>query len=82
MFGTGKDLVNERFLPPVSVTPKNGSFGNFMTELAPDLIGAGRLWASLHTNNRVYDTVLPSLKPVLKDTYERYSPVTGAFSAM
>lgn len=82
VFGTGKDLVNERFLPPVSVTPKNGSFGNFMTELAPDLIGAGRLWASLHTNNRVYDTVLPSLKPVLKDTYERYSPVTGAFSAM
>lgn len=50
-------------------------------ELIPDLIGAGRLWASLHTNNRVYDTVLPSLKPVLKDTYERYSPVTGAFSA-
>ena len=52
-----------------------------MAGLAPDLIGAGRLWASLHTNNRVYDTVLPSLKPVLKDTYERYSPVTGAFSA-
>lgn len=53
-----------------------------MSELAPDLIGAGRLWASLRTNNRVYNTVLPSLKPVLKDTYERYSPVTGAFSAM
>lgn len=77
----GKDWVGEKFLPPVSVTFKNGSFGTFMSELAPDLIGAGRLWASLHTNNRVYNTVLPSLKPVLKDTYERYSPVTGAFSA-
>lgn len=73
--------VDEKFLPPVDIIPKTGSFGNFMAELAPDLIGAGRLWASLHTNNRVYDTVLPSLKPVLKDTYERYSPVTGAFSA-
>lgn len=81
VFGAGKDWVGEKFLSPVSVTPKNGSFGTFMSELAPDLIGAGRLWASLHTNNRVYNTVLPSLKPVLKDTYERYSPVTGAFSA-
>lgn len=81
VFGIGSYSVKERFLPPVSIIPKSGSFGNFMSELAPDLIGAGRLWASLHTNNRVYDTVLPSLKPVLKDTYERYSPVTGAFSA-
>lgn len=81
VFGTGKDWVGEKFLPPVSVTPKNDSFRTFMSELVPDLIGAGRLWASLHTNNRVYNTILPSLKPVLKDTYERYSPVTGAFSA-
>lgn len=77
----GSNWVGEKFLPALSVTPKTGSFGSFMAGLAPDLIGAGRLWASLHTNNRVYDTVLPSLKPVLKDTYERYSPVTGAFSA-
>lgn len=77
----GGDSVEEKFLPSLSVTPKTGSFGSFMAGLTPDLIGAGRLWASLHTNNRVYDTVLPSLKPVLKDTYERYSPVTGAFSA-
>ncbi len=73
----GGDLVKEKFLPVSDITPKANSFGS----LAPDLIGIGRLWASLHTNNRVYDTVLPSLKPVLKDAYERYSPVTGAFSA-
>lgn len=82
VFEVGKDQVNEKFLPPVNSIPETRSFGNFMSELAPDLIGAGRLWASLHTNNKVYDTVLPSLKPVLKDTYERYSPVTGAFSVM
>lgn len=77
----GGSWLGEKYLPTVNSIPKTGSFGNFMAGLAPDLIGAGRLWASLHTNNRVYDTVLPSLKPVLKDTYERYSPVTGAFSA-
>lgn len=75
------NFLLEKYLPNPNTTIKSRSFGSFMGELAPDLIGAGRLWASLHTNNRVYDTVLPSLKPVLKDTYERYSPVTGAFSA-
>lgn len=78
----GSSQIEEKYLPNVNPNPKAGSFGNFITELAPDLIGAGRLWTSLHTNNRVYNTLLPSLKPVLKDTYERYSPVTGAFSAM
>lgn len=82
VFGLGKYKLREKFLPIPSVTPKSSSFGNFMSEIAPDLIGSGRLWASLHTNNKVYDTVLPSLKPVLKDTYEKYSPITGAFSAM
>lgn len=75
------NFLLEKYLPNPNTTIKSRSFGSFMEELAPDLIGAGRLQASLHTNNRVYDTVLPSLKPVLKDTYERYSPVTGAFSA-
>lgn len=47
-----------------------------------DLLGAGRLLSSLYTNNKVYNTILPSLEPVLKNTYERYSPITGAFSQM
>lgn len=76
---SGQNWIYETSLPSLSTTSKGHSFG--LSELVPDLIGAGRLWASLHTNNRVYNTVLPSLKPVLKDTYERYSPVTGAFSA-
>lgn len=78
----GDFWLGEKYLPTPDITPSTGSFGSFMAGLAPDLIGSGRLWASLHTNNRVYDTVLPSLKPVLKDTYEKYSPVTGAFSAV
>lgn len=55
-----------------------GILGN----LGTDLMGIGRLFGSLRTNNRVHDTLMNSLKPVLRDTYERYSPVTGAFSEM
>lgn len=55
-----------------------GILGN----LGTDLMGVGRLFGSLRTNNRVHDTLMDSLKPVLKDTYERYSPITGAFSEM
>lgn len=51
-------------------------------ESALDAINPGRLWMSLRANQRVYNTILPSLKPVLKDTYERYSPIKGAFSTM
>lgn len=72
-------ILNERFF---SDTDKPKGSGNFISKLTPDLIGAGRLFASLRTNNKIYDAILPSLKPVLKDTYERYSPITGAFSAM
>ena len=51
-------------------------------DIAPLAVGAGRLFDSLHTNNKVADVVKKSIKPVLKDTYELYSPVTGAFSEM
>lgn len=72
------------------VTPKQDNkpeqrvnkFGQFASEISPDLIGAGRLFASLRTNNRVTDTIMRALNPVLKDTYERYSPITGAFGEM
>ena len=51
-------------------------------DIAPLAVGAGRLFDSLHTNNKVADVVRKSIKPVLKNTYELYSPVTGAFSEM
>lgn len=51
-------------------------------DIAPLAVGAGRLFDSLHTNNKVADVIRRSIKPVLKNTYELYSPVTGAFSEM
>ena len=65
-----------------SLPKKSNSFGNFMTQLAPDLIGAGRLFGSIRSNNKIFDIVRKSINPVLRDTYELYSPVTGAFSEM
>lgn len=72
---------------PVTVEQKEGrNIGqgvlNVLGGLAPELIGAGRLALSLNTNNKVSKTIRPSLKPVLQDTYELYSPITGAFSEM
>ena len=54
----------------------------FAQDITPLAVGAGRLFDSLHTNNKVADVVRRSIKPILKNTYELYSPVTGAFSEM
>lgn len=54
----------------------------FWGELGTDLLGAGRLAGSIWTNNRIARTVRDSLRPKLHDTYELYSPVTGAFGEM
>lgn len=54
----------------------------FWGELGIDLLGAGRLAGSIWANNRIARIVRESLRPKLHDTYELYSPVTGAFSEM
>lgn len=54
----------------------------FWGELGTDLLGAGRLAGSIWANNRIARTVRESLRPKLHNTYELYSPVTGAFSEM
>lgn len=59
-----------------------GKITGALSEMAPDLIGAVRLPLSIRTNNKVARTIRPTLKPILQDTYELYSPVTGAFSEM
>lgn len=51
-------------------------------DLAPQALALTRLTNSIRTNNRIADTMKKATKPVLKDTYELYSPVTGAFSEM
>lgn len=47
-----------------------------------DIIGAGRLIGTLSTNKSIYDTMRSSIKPLITNTYELYSPITGAFSEM
>lgn len=49
---------------------------------APELTRAARLATSINANNKINDIGQKALSPVLKDTYERYSPVTGAFGSM
>lgn len=59
---------------------KNGT--KLIQDLAPQAIALGRLTGSLRTNNKIADTMKKAIKPVLRDTYELYSPVTGAFIEM
>ena len=58
------------------------NFRTILSEIAPEALRLGRLFDSLHTNNKVAKVIRESLNPVLKDTYELYSPITGAFSEM
>lgn len=44
------------------------NFLNKVTDFAPDIIGTGRLFDSLRTNNRVADTIRSSLNPVQEET--------------
>ncbi len=79
-----EDSRKETRINPITETPKipKPTFSDFISGITPDLIGAGRLFGSLRTNNKVADIVRKSISPVLQDTYELYSPVTGAFSEM
>ena len=60
----------------------NNSIGQRLIGFGTNILDLGRLIGSIRTNNRVAETLDESIQPVLKDTYERYSPVTGAFSMM
>lgn len=64
-------------------SPKdNSKIVNALGELGADLMGIGRLMGSIRTNNRIARIVRESLKPKLHNTYELYSPVTGAATEM
>ncbi len=77
---TGDQQTDNTYVVPVWKSAKTSK--NIPLNILPDLIDAGRMVSSLVTNNRVTNTLMESLKPVLKDTYERYSPITGAFGEM
>lgn len=66
-----------------SLSTKNNLMKNGLwEELGLDLLDAGRLAGSIWANNRISKIVDKSLRPRLHNTYELYSPVTGAFSEM
>lgn len=75
-----KSYVDRR--NPEGKKSKDRDFSTVLADFVPEGLAIGRLWASLRANNRIADELGRSLKPVLKDTYERYSPITGAFSEM
>lgn len=50
--------------------------------VGPDLLSASRLLASLRTNDKIAKVLTKGLHPTLLNTYELYSPVTGAYSEM
>lgn len=83
--GGGLDLTYlaelQAKLKGLSSSPSLAKQG-FWGELGTDLLGAGRLAGSIWANNRIARTVRESLRPKLHDTYELYSPVTGAFGEM
>lgn len=64
-------------------SPKdNSKIVNTLGELGADLMGIGRLMGSIRTNNRIARIVRESRKPKLHNTFELYSPVTGAATEM
>lgn len=78
-------ISNGSYVNPVETSSKTRDYTNLgqaALGFIPEIIGAGRLFDSLRTNNRVTDVIRKSLNPALKDTYELYSPITGAFSEM
>lgn len=72
-------LVDEENLPPL---PEVDAPNPWLGSLAPAIVGAGRLWDSLHTNSRAWKVKDRSLRPVLEWTYNTYSPITGANGEM
>lgn len=61
---------------------RSNNYKEYLQRISPETLGLARLFSSLRTNHKILNTVKKSLNPVLKQTYELYSPVTGAFSEM
>ena len=59
---------------------RSDNYKEYLQRISPEALGLARLFSSLRTNHKILNTVKKSLNPVLKQTYELYSPVTGAFS--
>lgn len=51
----------------------------WLRNIYPELIATSRLFKTINNNNRTSKEIRKSLVPLLKDTYELYSPIRGAF---
>lgn len=83
--GELKKQTPATYISPTSAPEKKNSFSNFgqtLQSILPDIMGAARLAGSIRTNNKISSIIKKALNPVLENTYELYSPVTGAFSEM
>lgn len=69
--------IPSKVLPIKPRTLEDSKLKKFLQAYTPDIIGLGRLTSSIVTNNRVASIIDKALNPVLKDTYERYSPIIG-----
>ncbi len=76
----GTNINPKKEINKQSWIEKNGE--RLLEKAAPLALSTTRLFDSLHTNNKVADIMKKATTPVLKNTYELYSPVTGAFSEM
>ena len=82
-----QDIINKNLYGDGSEINPTQEQNKYTQKLsAPDLgafaAGIGRVIDSARTNKQVENTVGKVIKPVLKDPYELYSPVTGDFATM
>lgn len=79
-----KQNINQSIVNPIGEfnKPKGNFLSNTITQFAPTALSAIRYLGALRANNRVATTIKDSISPVIKNTYELYSPVTGAFGVM
>lgn len=74
--GSNIDMTN------AEAKKKTKDYTETLQNIAPIITGGVRLADSLHTNNKIAEVMKESINPVLKNTYELVSPVTGDFGAM
>lgn len=57
----------------------NNTLSHTLGNLSADLIASGRLFASLHNNKKVKNTLLDGTRPVIYNTYNLHSPIVGDY---
>lgn len=61
-------------------TSSRNIYDGILRTLYPKILGNERLIGTLRANKNIYNTMRSAIRPDLLNTYELYSPVTGAFA--